>query len=204
MTRSIPARSAVHLLLWLIVERYAALKSRIYDIRPVGGPIFGDTAITLNGYGLQGVECIFAKDVPDPPPTLTAPCKFEPGDPDAGKVCVCAVPRAPQYSKVVEVTDPQTGAISLASVAASDLLAGPVVVTAAGVAGSDFSPFDVSFTYYELNSAVHVEWIEPTGISASLEHAITNVTDAYPWAVICHSGAPPARDYGHSARPGLC
>ena len=163
------------LLVLLVTDRaFAALeKALVEEVTPIGGPVQGDTAITVRGRGLSGVECIFTRPGPNPPPQTVSPCKFEPTSPDAGRLCVCSTPRAPQHVELIDTLNPDTGLIVPTWTAISDLLTGPVIVTAAGTEGTEWSPFDVFFTYYELNRVVNVTSIEPSGGHPDLETLVT-------------------------------
>ena len=173
------ACSASHLTVLLLLARQAGAQqvirppALVHEITPIGGPVFGGTEITLNGVGLDGVECIFQYPGANAPVAITSVCRYSPTDPTSGYVCRCTTPRAPQYTELVQQLDPSTGVISMMSVPISDLLVGPVVVTAAGIAGTAFSPFDVTFTYFEYNRVVNVTSIEPTAGHPDLETLVT-------------------------------
>ena len=46
-------------LLLLLLPRLASGGARIYSIHPIGGPVRGDTSITVLGYSLENIECVF-------------------------------------------------------------------------------------------------------------------------------------------------
>ncbi|KOO29167.1 hypothetical protein Ctob_002504 [Chrysochromulina tobinii] len=73
----------------------------------------------------------------------------------------------------MQVFDPLTNQNRPTQVPTSDLLHGPVVVTAEGSWGRSFSPFAVTFTYYELNRAINVTAIEPTAGSFYVDTLVT-------------------------------
>ena len=172
--RSVPCAS---LLLLALAPRSTDAQTRlaalVYDIKPVGGPVFGDTIITLRGVGLDFVSCQFQLPGDNPPARQTAPCVFNPQDVPLGSSCKCTTPRAPQYTTTMQVFDPLTNQNRPTQVPTSDLLHGPVVVTAEGSWGRSFSPFAVTFTYYELNRAINVTSIEPTAGSFYVDTLVT-------------------------------
>ena len=140
-----------------------AYGQRLYEIHPVGGPVLGDTAITVIGTGLSGVECQFEKrwppDFEDPPPPQRTTCKFNVED--GGTVCVCAAPKAPRRQEVTEAVD-QFGVTTTVITPIGDYIGGEVVVTAQNEEGEEWSPFDVTFHYYSYNREVWVDAIEPS------------------------------------------
>ena len=149
--------------------------ARIYSITPVGGPVRGDTAITVSGYELENIECIFTLPVryAAAPPPVGTPCRYSPNSPDVGFRCMCQAPAAPRRSVLQQTVDPQTGAISMNYVPVSDYLAVPIIVTPMGTRGVDFSPFDIHFTYYDLDRVVNVTSIEPTAGHPELDTLVT-------------------------------
>lgn len=163
-------------LLWLTWARLTWAGARIYSIHPIGGPVRGDTTVTVHGYSLEQVECIFTPARhPRAPPAVNVPCRYEAEAPDVGFRCECKSPVAPRYSTLQQVVDPNTGVMSMNFVP-DDLdafLSGPVVVTPSSPRGVDFSPFDVQYTYYDLNRIVNITSIEPTAGHPELETLVT-------------------------------
>ena len=86
---------------------------------------------------------------------------------------MCQSPPAAQPSVLQQMVDPATGVISMNYVPTGDYLAVPVVVTPQSTRGVDFSPFDITFTYYDLDRVVNVTSIEPTAGHPELETLVT-------------------------------
>ena len=152
----------IFLFLFALIRR-ASAGSRIYSIEPIGGPVRGGQLITVRGHMLENIECIFtAPDgLANAPPPVGVPCLYSPDWPDVGFRCTCETPAAPRPSELQQNVDPTTGVISMDYVPIGDYYTVPIVVTPAGSRGVDFSPFDITFTYYDLNGAVNVTSIEP-------------------------------------------
>ena len=164
------------LLLLLLLPKFASGGARIYSIHPIGGPVRGDTSITVLGYSLENIECVFTPPpIRDAPPAVGVPCRYEPEAPDVGFRCTCQVPPAPRLSTMQQVVDPATGTIAMMNVPIDPdaYISGAVVVTPASFRGVDFAPFDLLFTYYDLNRIVNVTSIEPTAGHPELHTLVT-------------------------------
>ena len=161
-------------LLGLLVRR-AGAGFQVQAVHPLGGPVGGDTSVTVTGYGLAGVECEFVKEgapgtVPEPKRSM---CKFDAKAPDLGRSCVCSAPKAPRFEQTTEVTD-NLGVVTKVVTPIGDFLPGPVIVTAVtSEAEQDWSPFVARFTYIEYNKEVYVDSIEPWGGHPELYTLVT-------------------------------
>ena len=169
------------------VLHLAVAGPRIYSITPAGGPVLGDTSITIVGHDLQNIECVF--DLPKSyttqrPPEVGTVCKYDPQADDAGFKCTCLTPPAPRLSELQQQVDPNTGAVTEVWVALTDYMPVGVTVKPRGVLKADFAPFDTIFTYYDLNKLVNVTSILPTSGHPELETVVTVTGNGF----VDHSG----------------
>lgn len=166
------ARAVVAVLVATLIGGVAA--TALHSIVPDGGPVRGGVAVTVRGVDLENVECYFElRGYEGAPPAARVPCKYDTGADDIGFRCVCEAPPAPQLSKLERVVDPASGSTRFEYVPISGYLSVPVVVWAKGTRDVEFSPFDVLFTYYDLDLAVNVSSIEPTAGHPELETLLT-------------------------------
>ena len=166
------ARAVVAVLVATLIGGVAA--TALHSIVPDGGPVRGGVAVTVRGVDLENVECYFElRGYEGAPPAARVPCKYDTGADDIGFRCVCEAPPAPQLSKLERVVDPASGSTRFEYVPISGYLSVPVVVWAKGTRDVEFSPFDVFFTYYDLDLAVNVSSIEPTAGHPELETLLT-------------------------------
>ena len=97
--------------LFLFTFHRAAAGPRIYSLTPSGGPVLGDTAITVLGHDLENIECVFALPKAyrqDRPPSVGAICQYNAQADDAGFRCVCVAPPAPRLAKLQDVVDEES------------------------------------------------------------------------------------------------
>ena len=180
-----PSRSGGHHAMWrslllraalLLSPHAAAAGPRIYSLTPSGGPVLGDTAITVVGHDLENIECVFALPstyIRDRPPSVGAICQYNAQADDAGFRCVCVAPPAPRLARLQDVLDEETGATTQAYVAVSDYLPVGVTVKPLSSRKADFAPFDTIFNYYDLNRLVNVTSVEPSAGHPELDTLVT-------------------------------
>ena len=145
---------------------------RVEEIYPTGGPVRGDTSITVYGSGLAGVECFFGITIPGKMAPQRSTCKSSETAWDYGRRCVCTTPPAPRpTTTVVEMSD--QGSLEATTVFTGDYEAGPVPVRAVGQFGHAWAPWDTLFEYYLINTAVKVTSIEPTAGNPQSETVVT-------------------------------
>ena len=145
---------------------------RVEEIFPTGGPVRGDTAITVYGRGLAGVECFFGSTIPGDESVQRSTCQASATSSDYGKRCVCVTPAANRPTSTVETIN-AAGEVEVQVVITGSFVAGRASVRAMGQFGTAWAPWDTYFNYYSLNTDVNITSIEPAAGNPLTETVVT-------------------------------